>query len=87
MARLLPLSGGDSPYPPLPRFPKNPFFRIRQALKKMGRLPKKKGVGSLPLPVLTRLLKAVILDFFFVCRGKFLTFLHKFLLEFPQVSL
>ena len=36
------------------------------------------GFESLPLPVLTRLLKAVILDFF-VCR-----FLQKFLFSFPS---
>ena len=39
------------------------------------------GFESLPLPVLTRLLKAVILDFFFVCRGKLLTFLYLYKLE------
>lgn len=45
----MPLSGGDSPYPPLPRFPKNPFFRIRRARKKSkwGSFPNKtKGGGS-----------------------------------------
>jgi hypothetical protein len=36
------------------------------------------GFESLPLPVLTRLLKAVILDFF-VCR-----FLQKFIFSFPS---
>lgn len=40
---------------------------------------------SLPLPVLTRLLKAVILDFFFVCRGKCPTFIQKLLFQFPRV--
>jgi hypothetical protein len=47
------------------------------------------GFESLPLPrpLLARLLKAVILDFFFVCREKCLTFLQKLLEKFPRVSI
>lgn len=37
------------------------------------------GFESPLSPSLTRPLKAVILDFFSVCRGKCLTFLHSFL--------
>lgn len=35
-----------------------------------------------PRPLLV-LLKAVILDFLFVCRGKYLTFIHEFGFQFP----
>lgn len=35
-----------------------------------------------PRPLLV-LLKAVILDFIFVCRGKYLTFIHEFGFQFP----